>query len=89
MDDDALRLVITRLARPHASGGNTVDRAAVLAEGARSGALLAWIADHDGRPEALAPVAESGGLHSTRLTGDRVADTSAPRRYVLPPGALS
>ena len=89
MDDDELRLVITRLARPHASGGKVVERAAVMAEGARSGALLAWIADHDGQPEALAPVAERGGLHSARLSGGRAADTSAPRRYVLPPGAVT
>jgi hypothetical protein len=89
MDDDALRSVITRLARPHPSGGNVIERAAVLAEGARSGALLAWIADHDGQPEALVPVAARGGLHSARLTSGHVADTSAPRRYVLPPGALS
>ena len=89
MDDVALRSVITRLARPHVSGGKVIQRAAVLAEGAQSGALLAWIADHDGQPEALAPVAESNGLHSARLAGGRVADTSAPRRYVLPPGALS
>ena len=89
MDDDELRSVITRLARPHPSGGKVIERAAVLAEGARSGALLAWIADHDGQPEALVPVAARGGLHSAHLTGGRVADASAPRRYVLPPGVLS
>lgn len=89
MDDDPLRTVITRLARPHASGGKVVDRAAILAEGAQSGALLAWITEHDGEPEALVAPPERGGLHSARLADGRAADTSAPRRYVLPPGVLS
>ena len=89
MDDDQLRLVITRLARPHASGGQVVERAALLAEGTRSGALLAWIADHDGLPEELEPVAARGGLHGARPGGASPAGTGAPRRYVLPPGALS
>ena len=32
--DDAIRAVVSRLARPHASGGMVVERAALLAEGA-------------------------------------------------------
>jgi hypothetical protein len=32
--DDAIRAVVTRLSRPHASGGNVIERAAILAEGA-------------------------------------------------------
>jgi hypothetical protein len=31
--DDAIRAVVTRLSRPHASGGDVIERAAILAEG--------------------------------------------------------
>jgi len=43
MDDDAIRTVVRRLSRPHKSGGESVDRSAILAE-ADSAAVLAW--DH-------------------------------------------
>ena len=32
--DEAIRAVVTRLSRPHASGGAVIERAAILAEGA-------------------------------------------------------
>jgi hypothetical protein len=89
MDDGDLRVVITRLARPHSSGGSVIERATILAEGPRSTEILAWIADHDGKPEMAAPAIESGGLHSSRLADGRATAPSGPRRYVLPPGALS
>jgi hypothetical protein len=82
MDDDAIRILVTRLSRPHRSGGKVIERAAILAAGADSAAVLAWIAAHDGQPETLAPVVSRRGLHSARLTD------SGPRRYVLPPGVL-
>ena len=41
--DDAIRAVVSRLARPHASGGMVVERAALLAEGADFAAVMAWI----------------------------------------------
>jgi hypothetical protein len=31
--DDAIRAVVVRLSRPHASGGDAIERAAILAEG--------------------------------------------------------
>ena len=89
MDDDAIRLVVTRLSRPHASGGQVIGRAAILAEGADSGAIIAWIGEHDGLPEELAPAAADTGLHSARLSDRARSDSAPPRRYVLPPGALS
>jgi hypothetical protein len=89
VDDDAIRSVVTRLSRPHASGGTVIERAAILAEGADSAAVLAWIAAHAGEPEALAPVASGRGLHSAGLHDSGGADTRTPRRYVLPPGALA
>lgn len=88
MDDEAIRQVVTRLSRPHASGGEVIERAAILAEGADSAAILAWILAQDGRPEKLAPVTSGGGLHSARRYGAAPAST-VPRRYVLPPGVLS
>ncbi len=89
MDDEEILKLVTRLARPHASGGKVIERAAILAEGADSAEILAWITAHDGRPEAAAPPAAGRGLHSTRLAPSGGAGSSAPRRYVLPPGALN
>jgi hypothetical protein len=89
MDDDAIRMLVTRLSRPHGSGGEVIERAAILAAGADSVAVLAWIAAHDGQPETLAPVVSGRGLHSARLTGSGTTDSPTPRRYVLPAGALS
>jgi hypothetical protein len=88
-DDDTIRMLVRRLSRPHRSGGKVIERAAILAEGANSAAVLAWITAHDGQPEALVPVASRGGLHSARITNSDGMNGSAPRRYVLPPGALS
>ena len=91
MDDDAIRAVVSRLARQHPSGGRVVERAAVMAEGTDSTAILSWITDHDGRPESVTPVKASGGLHRERLAAGAAAAAAAqaPRRYVLPPGVLS
>jgi hypothetical protein len=89
MDDEAILKVVTRLSRPHASGGEVIERAAILAEGAESAAILAWIAARDGQPEAVPPVAAGRGLHSARLAASGGAGASAPRRYVLPPGVLT
>ncbi|MGI8803312.1 MAG: hypothetical protein ACR2KV_14295 [Solirubrobacteraceae bacterium] len=87
MDDDAILELVTRLSRPHQSGGRVIERAAIVAEGPDCAAILEWIESHDGQPEARGPVAAGRGLHSTRLAGG--AGSSAPRRYVLPPGALA
>ncbi len=89
MDDDAIRTLVTRLARPHASGGQVIERAAILAEGADSGAVLTWIKDNDWEPEDLAPPAAIGGLHGARRVDAGATRAQAPLRYVLPPGGLS
>src|SRR4051812_44796177 len=87
MDHDAIRVLVARLSRPHRSGGDVIERATILAEGADSAAVFAWIAAHDGRPETQSsPVAR--GLHGAGLTGGS-AVSATPRRYVLPAGALS
>lgn len=89
MDDDAIRKLVTRLSRPDGSGGEVIERAAILAEGSESAAVLEWIVAHDGQPESLPPAVSSRGLHSARLTEGAGSTSSTPRRYVLPPGALS
>jgi hypothetical protein len=89
MDDDEIRTLVTRLSRPHPSGGAVIERVAILAAGGDFRAILAWIAAHDGAPEALAPVARRGGLHGSRLAyGAGEVDTT-PLRFVFPAGALA
>jgi hypothetical protein len=87
--DAAIRAVVTRLARPHASGGAVIERAAIVAEGADSTAIIRWILAHAGEPEATVPRASSGGLHGARMSGGAGTEGGPPRRYVLPVGALS
>jgi hypothetical protein len=89
INDERIREVVTRLSRRHQSGGRVIERAAILAEGTASQPILAWIVAHDGQPEALAPESTRGGLHGGRLIGGGAAEAGAPRRYVVPPGALS
>lgn len=89
MDDEAIRTLVARLSRPHSSGGDVIERAAILAEGADSSAVLTWIAAHAGEPEALAPAVAGRGLHSARLHDGGGADRRPPLRYVFPRGALS
>ena len=85
VDDDGIRLVVARLARPHPSGGDVIEHAAILAAGPDARAILAWIADHEGHPEPTAPVPAGRGLHSARMS----PGGASPRRYILPAGALS
>jgi hypothetical protein len=84
--DDAIRAVVERLARRHPSGGTVIERAAILAEGADSAAVVAWIIAHDGKPEA-AVVAPGRGLHGPRLSDPMGSQPRPPLRYVLPADA--
>jgi hypothetical protein len=86
--DDAIRAVVVRLSRPRASGGNVIERAAILAEGAHAAAIVQWITDHAGQPESAAPVA-GRGLHGSCLHDRGSAQRETPVRYVLPAGLLS
>jgi hypothetical protein len=86
--DDAIRAVVTRLARRHPSGGTVVERAAILAEGADCTATVAWIIAHEGKPEVAIASTKSVGLHSARLSSPATTG-GQPVRYVLPAGALS
>lgn len=80
--DDPIRAIVARLARPHPRGA-VIERAAILAEGQASAAIVEWILAHSGSPEAPAAPAAGRGLHGAR---DAVPRGSA--RYVLPAGAL-
>jgi hypothetical protein len=87
MDEDISTLV-ARLSRKHRSGGRVIERAAIMAEGGNSAAILAWLADNDWEPEAdAAPTSDRGGmgLHGMRREAERGrAQTQAPRRYISP-----
>ena len=87
--DDPVRAVVRRLSRPHASGGVVIERAAIVAEGPDSTAIVAWILAHAGQPEAAVPVAPARGLHGARLSGGPGGGSVIPRRYVLPVDALT
>jgi hypothetical protein len=86
IDDESLRLLVTRLARPHRSGGRAIERASLLSSGSDFDAALEWIEAHGGEPELPAAARSAGGLHSDR---HGIAGGSAPRRWVLPAGALN
>ena len=88
MDEDAIRALVTSLSRPHCSGGDVIERAAILAAGSDSSAVVAWIVAHHGEPEAAAEPA-STGLYGPRLLDRSRSRRRPPLRYVLPPGTLA
>jgi hypothetical protein len=88
-NDEEIRALLSRLSRRHPSGGAVIERAALVAEGADSVALVAWILDHEGEPEAAADTSSTRGLHSPRLSEPMGSGPRAPARYVLPAGALN
>jgi hypothetical protein len=89
MDDDAIRALVTRLARPHLSGGEVIERAAILAEGADSAAVIEWITAHAGVPEAAVATSPKHGLHGSRMGNGGGEESRTPLRFVLPAGALA
>jgi hypothetical protein len=86
--DAELHALVKRLARPHASGGYVVERAALLASG-NFAAAMAWIADHGGVAEVQVCEAPRRGLHGPRLGLSGGAETRVPLRFVLPAGSLA
>jgi hypothetical protein len=92
IDEAEIKQLVIRLARPRASGGHAVERAALLSCGSDFDAIEAWILRHGGEPEsAVTRTAGSGGLLGLRT--DAVAQQRAsarpPVRYGLPVGALA
>jgi hypothetical protein len=89
VDDDDIRALVTRLARPHLSGGEVIERAAILAEGADSAAVIAWITAHAGISETAVATSPRNGLHGSRLGDSSGAGSPTPLRFVLPAGTLT
>ncbi len=88
MEDEEIRSLVARLARPHPSGGDVIERAGILAEGTDSAAVIAWITAHGGQPEAAAAAPPRHGLHGSRTNDAGGTEPRVPLRFVLPPGAL-
>ncbi len=89
MDDDAIRALVIRLSRPDGTGGHTIERATLRAEGTHLAAIVTWIEAHGGTAEAPAAAPRSsGGLHGG-LRGNSATAVPGTVRYVLPAGALS
>jgi hypothetical protein len=88
LDDGAIVALVTRLARPHPSGGQVVEHAAIMAAGSDSPAVIAWIISHSGAPETPPPATSTqGGLHGSRLAAS-TEERCVPRRYLLPAGVV-
>jgi purine nucleoside permease len=87
VEDVEISALVTRLSRPHASGGVVIERAAILAAGADFPAVMDWISAHSGTPETAATSSRSRGLHGGRVASHGTA-AAPPQRFVLPAGAL-
>jgi hypothetical protein len=90
IDDDAIRAIVVRLARPTTSGGHAIERAAILAEGSNCDDIEAWIVRMGGEAEVRS-VAKRGrghGLHAERDDARSSLAGTAPARYVLPASSL-
>ena len=87
MDDDAIRTVVTRLARKDGAGGHAIERSAILAEGSDCAEIEAWIVAHGGAPETQSHVV-GRGLHAQRSADAAARRPPVNTRYVLPRGAL-
>jgi hypothetical protein len=88
VDDDAIRLLVTRLARPRPGGGATIERAAIVAEGADFEAVMTWIVARGGEPEAESDSSLRHGLHGSLLHSSGGSGSRVPARFILPSGAL-
>ena len=82
LDEESIRKLVTRLARPHRSGGRVIERASLLSSGADFDAVMEWILAHGGTPEAAVESSTHHGLHGARGGGGPVPK---PLRFVLPP----
>jgi hypothetical protein len=86
--DTEIHALVKRLARPHPSGGDVVERAALLASGSDFNAAMTWITEHAGVAETLVPQASRRGLHGPSLGLSGGPEQRVPLRFVLPAGAL-
>ena len=84
MDDVAIQELVARLARAHASGGHVIERAAIIAEGADSQAVITWIIAHGGIPEAAEATSRRHGLHGALRHAGGGSAARNPSRFILP-----
>lgn len=89
MEETAIEELVTRLARPHRSGGTVIERAAILAEGADFDAVMRWILAHDGTAEVAPPKAAPRGIHASRYHDTDGDAPPVPQRFILPRDALA
>ena len=89
MEDEDIRALVKRLARPHNSGGAVIERAAILAEAADFTSVIAWITNHEGQPETRVSHVSTRGLHGSRVNDGGGEQRRPPLRYVLPAGTLN
>jgi hypothetical protein len=83
---EEIRALVARLARPRRGGGRVIERAAIMAEGSNSAAILEWIEAGDWAPEDAAPDkagSTGSGMHGMRRE-EQGSRARAPRRYVSP-----
>ena len=84
-----INAVVKRLSRRQASGCEVIEHAAIMAEGTRSSAILAWITSHAWEPEERTVTSRRGrgGLHSGHRSEDDRSESRPPDRYVRWPAA--
>jgi hypothetical protein len=89
VNDPEINALVTRLSRPHSSGAVVIERAAILASGADSTAVIDWILAHAGAPEAPVVTTRSRGLHGSRMSNADTPGSAQPLRFVMPAGTLT
>jgi hypothetical protein len=60
-----------------------IERAAIMAAGADSSAVINWIMDHDGTPDTALSASRSQGLHGSRMNDSAPVAPQKPTRFVL------
>jgi hypothetical protein len=85
--ENEIRRLVSRLGRPHPSGGTVIERAALMADGTDFHATVAWIVANGGQPESSTRTERARGLYGSASDGS--GSEGAPRRFVLPAGALT
>ncbi len=90
IDDSAILEIVARLARPTASGGHAIERAAILAEGSDCADIEAWIVRNGGEPQVSGDTARRGtSLHADRMHARSSPAGAAPTSYLLPAESLA
>jgi hypothetical protein len=84
MNDQEITTLVTRLSRPHPSGGTVIERAAILAAGGDYPEIINWITAHSGTPETSTPTDRNRGLHGSRVNDATTRGSQQPMRFVLP-----